>query len=66
MDTISEYKIVQLGTAELLVAKVSGLMKEGWQPLGGHTGLVTRFGAGVYQQTMVKYYVKQKHSMGPG
>ena len=58
-----DYQIVKTSSAEKLEEKVKNLMKEGWQPLGGHQFMVRWNGAlqsahvtqNYYQQTMVKY-----------
>ena len=64
-NIIVDYQIVKTSSAEKLQGEVKTLMKEGWQPLGGHQYAVrywrsmgsikTRVHQNYYQQTMVKY-----------
>ena len=52
-------------SAEKLETKVKALMKEGWQPLGGHV-FETKGLYNYYQQTMVKYgQPKEKEDKAP-
>ena len=70
---VVDYQIVKTSNADKLQEEVTTLMKEGWQPLGGHQYALWWTGgshshkikAKYYQQTMVKYGTPNENRDAP-
>ncbi len=57
---ITEYRTVQSGTFDTLDKQVSGLIAEGFQPLGSPYAFVSKDGTAFLCQAMVKYQPAEK------
>ncbi len=55
MKKITNYLVVSEQSRHALNDVVQQMLKEGWQPLGGHFVYTTPGYPGEYQQTMVEY-----------
>jgi RsiW-degrading membrane proteinase PrsW (M82 family) len=55
MDKIISYLVVSEQSRHALNDNIQHMIREGWQPLGGHSIYTTPGYAGEYQQTMVVY-----------
>ena len=55
MKKIIDYQILECSSYSTLERGAKDLIRDDWQPLGGHHVIVSRLGREYWSQTMVRY-----------